>query len=186
MSTLLYSWGPVQRDEAVIRSTTNVIDNDAPSATETASPGFNELENDKSEAGGLTPNQLSSHIEPSQRYVPAIGNASEDLFTDVNKQVSSSGTAAQREAQGHWGHGTYLAVEGIEPTIVDGQQFKEEYFSAYRPLAPNGSSTDFMLPVIDDPSTNARMALLGRRRAQRARMASAYTAFYAAQVGDPS
>ena len=120
-----------------------------------------------------------------ERYVPITGNAQEDLFKSTNAQVSTSGTAAEREREGHWGHGTALIVQGIEPTIVDGHAMTNEYFTADK-HNPNGQTGTFMTPAMTDPATDAHMAALGRKRAAQARNASEYSAFYAAMVGDPS
>lgn len=176
MSTLLYGWGHVQRDEAVIRSTTDTVDKDAPAETQAAAPDFNQIELSGNERGGLSPNQLSSHVVPTSKYVPLPSNTNTDFAAPINHQVSSSGTAAAREQSGYWGHGTMQIAEGIQPQIYDGMQFKEEYFTATK-LMPQGTTTDYLVPPSNDPVTLAMEASLGRKRAAQAQRAGQYSAW---------
>ena len=183
MSTLLYSWGPVGRDTELIRSTTETLDKGAPSAELPAAPEVNQPGNDSQERGGLSPNQAASHVVPTERYAPYIGNANTDFAAQINRQVSTAGTAAQRESAGHWGHGTMQIAEGIEPIITDDRPtFKEEYFSAVK-LMPQGTTTDYLTPPLNDPTSQALVASLGRKRAAQAAAAAQYSAWYADQVG---
>jgi hypothetical protein len=185
MSTLLYG---VQRTETPsdiehVRTTVTVVEDDAAPAMQAHAPDWNEYDTDPDTGGGLTARQLGSHVVPSSRYVPAIGNANEDLNGIVDRQVSTSGTAAAREASGQWGHGTMQVIEGIEPAIVDGQAFGETYFKAHpRPDNPNGG--DYMSPAqTSDPATIAAAQATGENLSRSAVQASIYSAFYAAQTG---
>jgi hypothetical protein len=179
VSTLLYSQqhAASPSDETHVRSTVTVVSHDDPPAVSDHAPEFNEHETDPDTAGGLTTRQLGSHVIPSVRYPPAIGNADENLFKVINEQVSSSGTAAARELTGQWGHGTLKVVEGIEPTIRDGDQFGADYFvSTPRPDAGSGSQLTPSQPA--DPDTLAAAQATGIANAR-----AAYGAFYAAQTG---
>jgi len=97
MSTLLYG---VQRGETPsdiehVRTTVTVVDNDAAPAMLERAPDWNEFDTDPDTGGGLTTRALGSHVVPSERYVPTIGDANEDHNAIVNRQVSTSGTAAE-------------------------------------------------------------------------------------------
>jgi hypothetical protein len=165
MTTTLYTPnGPVPRDENVIRSTTATIENDAPADMQDSAPDYNDFTSAKHEDGGLTTNTLSSHVTPSERYIPTITNADQDLFTATNSQVSSSGTAAAKELTGRWGHGTFKVVEGIEPTIVDGTQFDNLYFKGNVGVL-QGAAGDMTAASISDPATTGLVEQTRRAKA---------------------
>lgn len=168
--------GPVPRDENIIRSTTDIgIDNEAPAAVQDSAPDYNEFNSDKRESGGLSTNTLASHVIPTEKYAPLVTNASEDLFTATNKQVSSSGTAAAKELTGEWGHGTFKVVEGIEPTIVDGTQFDNLYFKANAGVL-QGAAGDMMAASISDPEVTGLVEQVRRRKAAESATGSMYQA----------
>ena len=183
MSTLLFApvRGSVPADEATVRSTTAIVDQDAPSAEQDGAPDFNETETDHNPYLGLTSRQKASFVIPSERYVPATIGATasyEEGVEKINRQVSSSGTAAAREASGEWGQGTIKAVEGIEPTIVDGQQYGDT-FAKMTPVESQNGVSQYMTPSDrSDRETVAADAATGAMRARRAVNASQYAAFY--------
>jgi hypothetical protein len=179
MTTTLYArQGPVPRDENVIRSTTNTVDIAAPAAMQETAPDYNQFTSDKREDGGLTTNTLASHIIPSEKYVPTITNASDDLFTGTNKQVSSSGTAAAKELTGETGHGTFKVVEGIEPTIVDGTQLDNLYFKGNVGVV-QGPAGNYMAAAISDPETTGLVEQTRRKKAAIAADGNLYDAYIA-------
>jgi len=184
MSTLLYfgERAGIPADEATVRSTITVVQDDAPPAEMDAAPDFNETETDPDTEGGLTTHQLASHVIPSVQYVPHVGNANEDLNAIVDDRISTSGTAAAREMAGEWGHGTLKVVEGIEPAIRDGARFGNEYFAAdNRPLAASG---DYMTPAQPaDAATVARAQATGTDNARDAVSQSQYQAMYVGRMG---
>ena len=175
MSTLLYGIrDSVSPDEAEVRSTVTVVDNDASSAEADNAPDFNEFESDPDTEGGLTTRQVASHVVPSTQSVnPALAQANTEHNEIINRQVSSSGTAAAREAAGMWGHGTLQFAEGIEPTIRDGAAFGEEFFAADRDAIQTGSG-DYMTPTPSDYS-NEKVQATANRNARQA--ASPYSKF---------
>lgn len=161
-----------------VRTTITVVDNDAAPAVAERAPGYNDVDTDHDTAGGLTPRQLGAFVVPSVRYVPHVGNAnSTELFDRVNDQVSTSGTAAAREAAGVWGHGTLKITESIEPAVHDGAQLGADYFAAStRPLAGSG---DQMSPAQSaDPDTVAQSAATGASASR-----AAYGAYLASTTG---
>ena len=150
--------------------------NDAePAAVEQYAPEYNDAHTDPDTDGGLTPHKLASHVIPSERYVPNLGNADTDFAAPINDQVSSSGTAAAREAAGIWGHGTMKVVEGIEPVIRDGDQLGNDYFTTWD--RPNAGSAAFMTPSASaDPATVAQSQATGTANARAAVAVSQYQA----------
>lgn len=162
-------------DDAVVRSTVTFVDVDAPPAVEDRTPDYNAVLADERSEGGLTPRQLASHVLPSHRYVPATGDANTwgDAVQRVNDGISTKGHAAAKEAAGEWGHGTLQIVEGIEPTIVDGQQLGGDYFATNGPENPAGS---YMSAT---PSVDASLQATGNDLSREAVQASrnAYQSF---------
>ena len=185
MSTLLWSSpdrDPVPTDVAEVRSTITVVNEDAPPAVEEAPPEWNDADTDPDTDGGLTPHQLASYIKPGERYIGAhMATADTEHNEIVNRQIASSGTAAQREATGQWGHGTMPVIEGIEPTIVDGHAFGETYFAANQPEQVSTSGVSASAPA--DPATSAAAQAAAEANARAAVQASQYAAFYAARTG---
>ncbi len=176
---------PAPVDETAVRSTVTVVDDGAPAAEAPTAPDFNQTFTDPDTEGGLTSRQLASHVIPSEKYVPFPTNADEDLFTATNSQVSSSGTAAARFRAGQQGHGTLKVVQGIEPTIVDGQQLGGRYFTGHpRPDAGSGNQMSPSRPTDTDASAAAQYA--ATMAAQRAAAASMYQAFLSHRLGRTS
>jgi hypothetical protein len=130
-----------------------------------APPDYNQFTSDSREDGGLTTNTLASHVTATQQYVPTITNASEDLFSKVNDQISSSGTAAAKEMTGQTGHGTMKVVEGIEPTLVDGTQFDNLYFKANVGVVQGSASDNYLSAAISDPEVTGLVEQTRRKKA---------------------
>ena len=177
MSTLLYGIrNAVKPDEAEVRSTTQVIDHDAPSAEMDSAPDFNEFASDPDTEGGLTTTSLASHVIPSVQYAnPALAEANTEHNAIIDRQVSTSGTAAAREAAGEWGHGTLQVLEGIEPVIREGSAFGEDFFSAGRDPIQTGMG-NYMQPGSPGNRGNAEeVQATANRNAREA--ASPYSEF---------
>lgn len=185
MSTLLYALNrtPTQSDVDEVRSTVTVVDDSAPSAVQETMPDFNEHPTDPDTEGGLTGHQLGSHIIPSEQFVPDVGNANEDLNSIINRQVSTSGTAAAREAAGEWGHGSLLVVEGIEPTIRDGNKFGEDFFSAGAHTVQAGAGSMMTPAQRNDPGTTQAVQDAAEANSRAAVQNSQYAAFYHGMTG---
>lgn len=182
MSTLFWTTrktAPITRDEDLIRSTTHTIDGEAGPSEAQRAPDFNELVNDPRESGGLTPNQMASHVVPSRKHALHITNANTD-FGFVDREQSAKGTAARREVEGEWGHGTLQVAEGIEPPYNPDRGMTNLYFAANRPI-PNGSTSDYMTPI-EDQSAVENAAELARQKALST--ADAYRRFYKAVTGN--
>lgn len=184
MSTLLFALnrGGVAATDDDVRSTTNVINQDAPSAVQDAAPEYNDHDTDPDTEGGITPHQLASHVVPSEQYPPAIGNANDDPNSIVNRQVSTSGTAAAREASGQWGHGSLMITEGIEPTIRDGAAFGDTYFAARDRDVQEGMGGYMQPAVAADAETLATSQASGKVLARDAAADAMWTAFHNARM----
>lgn len=184
MAGLIFGYlrGPVPSSEMEVRSTVTAVDNDAPSAVADHAPDFNEHLTDPDTEGGLTPHQLGSYVVPSEQYAPwHSGAANAEHNEIVNRQVSTSGTAAAREAAGEWGHGTMHVQEGIEPTIRDLPQMGNSYFAADQPdiQQPMG---DYMTPSrAADPEFLASVQSTGNANSRQA--ASPYAAYLREMMG---
>lgn len=180
-TTLITAWNrdEAPREENDVRSTTNVVDLDAPSAVAENPPGFNDAgyERDPDTEGGLTPRNLFGFIRGRQRYTPNVGNANTDFASPINDQVSTSGTAAARESAGEWGHGTMQIVESIEPTIREGGAFGEDYFAAGTRQLQKGMRSDVTAARIPDGQDSASDQQAGKTAAREAAQSALYARF---------
>src|SRR3954462_9633388 len=136
MSTLLLGMGRdgILPDENVIRRTTFVVTPDAPPAEQTGPPEFNEVEVDSNPNLGLVNTQKASDWHASEKSAPGwAGDVNENhQHADIiNRQVSTSGTAAARESAGEFGHGTAAYAIGIEPTVGVNPPYGNDYFTTH-------------------------------------------------------
>jgi hypothetical protein len=129
----------VPADERVVRNTATPVLQDAPPAVQPEAPVWNEpIESDQNPNLGLVNRTLASHWVEGEQYAPFWSTSVDDQWQHnniVDRQVSSSGTAAAREAAGHFGHGTASYAVGIEPvqTLQGSGGFGNEYLSAGKP-----------------------------------------------------
>lgn len=142
-----------------------------------APPEWNEVETDSSsELTGLAHREKASYVKPSAQYVPFLATADENHNAIIDNQVSSSGTAAQREAAGIYGHGTMQVVEGIEPQIRDGAAFGNDYFVVGKSDVQAGAG-DYMSPTPTDNWAQAVVQAQAAQASREARQDSLYAAF---------
>lgn len=177
MSTGLFLLSPLAAstpDEAAVRSTVTVVDRDEPASMLPGPPGYNDATTDPDTGGGLTTRSLASFVIPSERYVPNMGDANVDHNAIVNERISSSGTAAAREAAGQWGHGTMKVVMGIEP--AQAPLFGDEYFAAD---APENVARNMLTPAV----TTDEAAAQGAAAQGSVNARDAYAAFLTAATG---
>lgn len=126
-------------DEKVVRSTATPVVDDAPAAMQEAPPDFNDTQDhDPNPNLGIVNRQLASHWVEGEQYSPFWQAAVDQQYEHnaiIDRQVSTSGTAAAREAAGQFGHGTAKYAVGIEPVgdLRDGGKMGNEYFSAGKP-----------------------------------------------------
>lgn len=173
----------VPADEAVVRSTAPVYDRDAPAAMQADMPMPQEVETDDNPLLGLVNRQKASKWFSREKYVPFWKGAVDDQWEHnqlIDRQVSSSGTAAAREASGQWGHGTMEYAVGIEPVndLVDGHKMGNEYFKANEPGIQPTAGQVMSTPPGTDQSTKGAVAGLGKVYARQAATAGLYNAFW--------
>lgn len=189
MSTLLYGMmrAPVPADEAVVRATTHVVEQDAPPAEAPDAPEWNERETDPNPRLGLSSRQVASDWRESVQYPPgwaATANPTES-FSYINGRQDSVGTAAAREMAGEQGHGTMAYAVGIEPTLRPGATFGADYFAVdERPTQDGIASQMSSAPGLDRDAVSAVAGKAGTL-ARDATASSTYEAWYSSMVGGP-
>ncbi len=174
----------VPADEKVVRTTAEPYDASTRPAMQDDTPERGEVETDSNPQLGMTGRQLASHWVEGQQSVPPqtpLVNAAH-LHNDlIDRQVSSSGTAAQREASGEWGHGTLSYAIGIEPVadLTEGGKMGNEYFKANdRDIQETADNSMMSVPPGYDQSTSGKVAATGKTLSREAAMAGMYNAFW--------
>lgn len=167
----------VESDEEHVRATVTVVEDDT-DAVETKRPDFNDADTDPDTGGGLTTRQLASNVTPSSQYAPFIGNANDDLNARIDDQVSTSGTAAAREATGEWGHGTLHIQDATEPTIRDGGAFGEDYFHTGDRIVQDGTGAYMSSNRYADDATASAAQELAQRASRDASNGAIYARFH--------
>lgn len=178
---------PVQRAEEDVRSTLDPVDAaNAPAVSEDA-PDYNELETyADNDDGVVRPHQVGGEYTASEQSPPFWGSAvSESGYgvEAVNRQVSSSGTAAAREMAGQFGHGTMARTESIEPQVREGAAFGADYFRS-NVLGANPTGGDYMTPQVGDPDMNAVAAAFAGANARAASQSVVYGDWLGSMVGN--
>jgi hypothetical protein len=175
----------VPADEKIVRSTTAVVQVDKPPAMQEDMPTQSEVETDPNPLLGMTTRQLASKWVEGEQFVPAIQldelARADDYNGLIDRQVSTSGTAAAREASGQWGHGTASYAIGIEPVgdLQDGHKFGNEYFERV-PRGIQAGAGNYMSPAAGtaDQNTKGGVAALGKDNARKAATAALYNTFW--------
>ena len=167
----------VPQDDTQARSTIEPIRDDGENAELKEAPEYNEFETDNSgELVGLSPRDVSGHTVDIEKYPPWWAEkASADLNHITDDQVSTSGTAAQRELAGQQGHGTTQYEESLEPTVRDGATFGDDYFVTAAKDIQEGMGAYMESPVEDQWASIA---------AQSSAIANSRTAYQGTQWGD--
>ncbi len=175
----------VPADEKVVRSTATPYDRDAPAAMADSMPDRGEATTDPNPTlGGLVGRQLASMWRQGERFRPSWKGSVDEQFEHnaiVDRQVSSSGTAAAREASGEWGHGTASYAVGIEPVgdLTDGGAFGNEYFKRTdRDIQETADNTMMSVPPGYDHAIQGRVSAEGKVAARQAAMNGLYNTFW--------
>lgn len=168
-------------EEEAARAQTEPIRQDGDLAEAAKAPDWNELDTDESgQLTGLARREVGSFTVDTEQYLPWwAALASEPHNIAVDKQVASSGTAAQRELAGDQGHGTMQYAIGIEPVIRDGAAFGNDYFVSNNAEIQDGAG-NYMVPVDNDNWAHALSQSVGTTNAREAAQASLYGAFLSA------
>lgn len=189
MSTLLYgqlSSDGVPSSEEQVRRNTAPVQVDAPPAEAQGAPDFNEVETDPNPEVGMGGRQLAPDLHPSEQYTPFwLEEADAPHNAIVNDRIASSGTAAQREARGEFGHGTAQYSVAIEPVIREGGQFGQDYFVANERegFNPNSSAVSGVQPSSANSDDTMAVAAYGRSATRDASAAAGINAWYAQVSG---
>lgn len=167
----------VPQHESEVRSTTEPVRDTVAEAK--AAPVWNEVQTDVTgeTTGPTTSRVLGSDTVDSVQYTPFWdGMAQANHNKIIDDQVSSSGTAAAREAAGVQGHGTMQYALGIEPVIREGAAFGADYFKAIE-MGANSQAGAFMRPVDNDNFGRAAIAAHAEANSREAYQDSLYAAF---------
>lgn len=173
----------VPLDEKVVRSTALPVEKDAPAAMESDTPQFNEpAETDQNPNLGLNNRTLASHWVEGQQSAPFWqGEVDQQVQHNalVDSRISTSGTAAAREASGQFGHGTLSYAVGIEPVsdLREGGKMGNEYFAADKPDIQETAGNYMSVPPGYDQSSTAKASATGKV-AMREAAASAYDVWW--------
>lgn len=174
----------VPASEAVVRSTSEPYEADAPPAAADSSPDAQEVMTDTNPDLGMVTRQVAPHFVPSEKSVPSWIPESDAAWQHnalIDKQVASSGTAAAREARGEWGHGTMSYAEGIAPVadLTDGGKMGNEYFVRNdRDIQETSDDTMMSIPPGYDQSIKGRVSAEGKVTARQAAIAGMYDSFW--------
>lgn len=161
-------------DEKVVRSTATPVVEDAPAAVQAEAPEFNEgVEADPNPNLGIVNRTLASHWVEGEQSAPFWEGQVNDQITHnaiIDKQVSTSGTAAAREAAGQFGHGTLSYAYGIEPT-QDRQGaggFGNEYLQVGKPDIQETAGNYMTVPPGYDQTNSIKASAAGKTLARKA------------------
>jgi hypothetical protein len=175
--------GVVPADEQEVRATTEKVDVDSPPAVMVDAPTTGVVETDSSsQISGIHNHQLASQWIQGEKFTPSwLGNVDADAVNDdlIDSQVSSSGTAAARESQGVFGHGSMSYAVGIEPVqgLSPGGVFGETYFSADNPNVQSTMGNYMSSPPGYDKEFTAAVSDTAKRQARYAKEATLYAHF---------
>lgn len=173
----------VPADEKVVRNTAVPVDPDAPAAMQQDQPQQQEVETDHNPNLGMVNRQLASKWFPSIKFPPFWKPSVDDQAQHnliIDRQVSTSGTAAAREAAGEFGHGTAAYAVGIEPVgdLQDGHKMGNEYFKANEKNIQSTMGDVMTTPPGTDQGTKGAVAGMGKVYARQAATAGLYNAFW--------
>jgi hypothetical protein len=173
----------VPADEKVVRATAVPVEQDAPAAMQRDMPEMSEVETDQNPNLGMVNRQLSSKWFPRLRSRPAWQPEVDNQYEHnavVDRQVSTSGFAASKEAAGDWGHGTMPYAVGIEPVgdLREGGKMGNEYFVTNERDIQATMDASMSLPPGSDQATSGKVSATGKKNAREAAMAGMYNTFW--------
>lgn len=172
----------VPADERVVRSTAVPYERDAPAAMQDDMPEPNIIETDPNPHLGMDQRQLASKWHEGSRGVPSwdweVAQLTEST-RQINAQVSTSGTAAAREAAGATNKNLSYA-EGIEPVdgLLDGHRMTNTYFVRNPRGVQDGTGNYMSVPPGQDHGIEGNIAAAGKANARSASMASLYNSYW--------
>lgn len=170
----------VPADEATVRATAVPVFHDKPAAMADDMPVMSEVETDHDPNLGMVNRQVASKVGGGEKYAPFWAdevNRQDEHNAIIDRQVSTSGTAAAREEAGQFGHGTARYAVGIEPVGDLGDQGKlgNDYFQRNPRTIQDTADDTMMTPV---PDKNVNTAATGKANSRKAAQASMYNQFW--------
>jgi hypothetical protein len=133
--------------------------------------------------------QVASDWHEPEQYAPSWAaevDANHEHNDIIDRQVSSSGTAAQRETAGQFGHGTLGHAVGIEPTgdlVSPNTKMGNTYFVREDRDIQETAGDMMSVPPGWDQDTRGAVMGQGKDDARDATQASQYAAWYSALMG---
>jgi hypothetical protein len=177
------NWGGVPSDEKDVRNTATPYAMDKPAAMMDDQPVMQEFESDPDPTLGLSPRQLASKwtegVRGTPSWIPRVAAVTESTAM-INGQVSTSGTAAQREEAGQTRKNLSYAI-GIEPVrdLTEGGKLGNDYFVRNeREIQPTSDNSMMSVPPGFDYSAAGVAAARGKQAARDSAMANMYTQFW--------
>lgn len=182
MTSLLMSTmfgNSIPADEKTIRNQATPVDVEKPAAMLDHMPQQDEMATDPDQQIGFAPHQLGSFwhegqpVDTAARVMPTAQVTESTRI--INEQVSTSGTAAQRELQGRAHRDLSYAV-GIEPVqgLTENGQFGETYFKTHpRDIQDGAGKFMTAAPGYDLGQVNQDIAT-GKVTSRQATLASMY------------
>ena len=178
-------------DENAVRSTATPANEGAPPAETPNTPEFNEFDTYSEESVGMSTRNVTGEYFPIEKSSPSWADDVDQahLANDlIDRQVSSSGTAASRERAGEFGHGTMAVSKAIEPVIREGGAMGNDYFAANDPDIQSSATPETGIqPDLQGYGPGREnvggTAAYGKTAARDAAAAASYSAFYSASTG---
>lgn len=176
------AWGGTPADEKVVRATQTPVDITKPAAVSDDMPVMQEYESDSDPNLGMVNRTLASSWHEGRRatpfQIPRVDAITESQAA-INRQVSSSGTAARREASGVVAKNASYAV-GIEPVqALNGGAFGNEYFVRdHRDIQETSDNTMMTVPPGYDHQNTGDITAAGKAQARESATAGLYNAFW--------
>lgn len=172
-------------DENTGRRTTDKVYHDKPAAEMPAgSPDPQEVVTDSDPNLGFVNRQLAPDWHQPEKYTPfwiPDVDRQDEHNAIIDRQVSTSGTAAQREASGQYGHGTAAHAIGIEPVFDLGDEAHKmgnEYFDASKPPAQHTMGSVMSVPPGYDAGQRGAVMGEGKENAATAKQSSTIEDIY--------
>lgn len=178
------NYGPVPADEKAVRNTATPVDDDKPAAMAEDMPEQQEFESDPDPSLGMSSRQLASKWSEGQHANASAWSsdvAETSLSTTlINQQVSTSGTAADRELAGQTHKNLSYAI-GIEPVqdLADiNHKMGNTYFVRNERVVQEGITNSMSVPPGQDHSAVPGIAMYGKDAARDAYQSNLYNAFW--------
>lgn len=170
---------PVVVDDGGVRDTMQPVENPETPAELHNTPDIAHANSDRDpQLTGLTDRHVGGDEYPSEKYAPWWADIARLNYTaPINDQVSSSGTAARREASGQYGSGTMQYQVSLTPELREGAVLGGDYFESEPKQVQQGSGL-VMSPIAEDVDWRAVAQNVGTTNARQAYDNTLYNQFW--------